>query len=185
MPAQSPTLSPTLSAITAGFLGSSSGMPASTFPTKSAPTSAALVYIPPPRREKTEIREPPNPTPISALMSLKISQKTDTTNNPNPTTRNPVTDPPTKAILKALLRPFLADSATLMFDFTAVSIPKYPANPEAAAPIKNPRAVFHPKKIARIITSIKAIKLTTLDCLFKYAFEPSKIACDTASALLS
>jgi len=42
-PAQSPTLSPTRSAITAGFLGSSSGMPASTFPTRSAPTSAALV----------------------------------------------------------------------------------------------------------------------------------------------
>ena len=47
IPAQSPTLSPTLSAITAGFLGSSSGIPASTFPTKSAPTSAPLVKIPP------------------------------------------------------------------------------------------------------------------------------------------
>ena len=43
MPATSPTLSPTLSAITAGFLGSSSGIPASTLPTRSAPTSAALV----------------------------------------------------------------------------------------------------------------------------------------------
>jgi len=42
-PAQSPTLSPTRSAITAGLRGSSSGMPASTFPTRSAPTSAALV----------------------------------------------------------------------------------------------------------------------------------------------
>ena len=43
IPATSPTLSPTLSAITPGFLGSSSGIPASTFPTRSAPTSAALV----------------------------------------------------------------------------------------------------------------------------------------------
>jgi len=43
MPATSPTLSPTLSAIVAGFLGSSSGISLSTFPTKSAPTSAALV----------------------------------------------------------------------------------------------------------------------------------------------
>ena len=43
MPATSPTLSPTLSAITPGFLGSSSGIPASTLPTKSAPTSALLV----------------------------------------------------------------------------------------------------------------------------------------------
>merc|ERR1711966_93761 len=43
IPATSPTLSPTLSAIVAGFLGSSSGIPATTFPAKSAPTSAALV----------------------------------------------------------------------------------------------------------------------------------------------
>ena len=43
IPAQSPTLSPTLSAMTAGFLGSSSGIPASVFPTRSAPTSAAFV----------------------------------------------------------------------------------------------------------------------------------------------
>ena len=47
-PAQSPTLSPTKSAITAGLRGSSSGIPASIFPIKSAPTSAAFVYIPPP-----------------------------------------------------------------------------------------------------------------------------------------
>jgi hypothetical protein len=43
IPATSPTLSPTLSAIVAGFLGLSSGRPCYTFPTKSAPTSAALV----------------------------------------------------------------------------------------------------------------------------------------------
>ena len=47
IPATSPTLSPTLSAITPGFLGSSSGIPASTLPTRSAPTSALLVKIPP------------------------------------------------------------------------------------------------------------------------------------------
>ena len=43
IPATSPTLSPTLSAIVAGLRGSSSGMPASILPTRSAPTSAALV----------------------------------------------------------------------------------------------------------------------------------------------
>ena len=43
IPATSPTLSPTLSAIVAGFFGLSSGKPASTFPTRSAPTSAAFV----------------------------------------------------------------------------------------------------------------------------------------------
>src|SRR5207245_8342540 len=47
LPASSPTLSPTLSAIAAGFLGSSSGKFSSTFPTRSAPTSADLVNIPP------------------------------------------------------------------------------------------------------------------------------------------
>ena len=40
-PAQSPTLSPTRSAMTAGFLASSSGIFDSTLPIKSAPTSAA------------------------------------------------------------------------------------------------------------------------------------------------
>ena len=43
MPATSPTLSPTLSAMTAALRGSSSGMPASTLPARSPPTSAALV----------------------------------------------------------------------------------------------------------------------------------------------
>src|SRR5215203_1222338 len=79
MPAQSPTLSPTLSAITAGLRGSSSGIPASIFPTRSAPTSAAFVKIPPPSRAKTEISEPPKPSPTRAstaflsLRSVKIS----------------------------------------------------------------------------------------------------------------
>ena len=63
IPAQSPTLSPTLSAITPGFLGSSSGIPASTYPTRSAPTSAPFVNIPPPSLAKIEINEPPNARP--------------------------------------------------------------------------------------------------------------------------
>ena len=66
MPAQSPTLSPTLSAMTAGLRGSSSGMPASILPTMSAPTSAPFVKMPPPRRANTEISEPPKPRPMSA-----------------------------------------------------------------------------------------------------------------------
>ena len=63
IPAQSPTLSPTLSAIVAGLRGSSSGMPASTLPTRSAPTSAALVKMPPPTRRNSASSEPPNPNP--------------------------------------------------------------------------------------------------------------------------
>jgi Na+/H+-translocating membrane pyrophosphatase len=52
-------------AITAGLRGSSSGMPASTLPTKSAPTSAPFVKMPPPSRAKIEISEPPNARPTS------------------------------------------------------------------------------------------------------------------------
>ena len=66
MPAISPTLSPTLSAITAGLRGSSSGMPASNLPTKSAPTSALLVKIPPPTRENSATTEAPIAKPCSA-----------------------------------------------------------------------------------------------------------------------
>ena len=66
-------MSPTLSAITAGFLGSSSGIPASTFPTKSAPTSAPFVKIPPPNLAKIEIREAPNPRATSAFMISLLS----------------------------------------------------------------------------------------------------------------
>ena len=63
MPATSPTLSPTLSAITPGFRGSSSGIPASSLPTRSAPTSALLVKIPPPTRENRATVEAPIPKP--------------------------------------------------------------------------------------------------------------------------
>ena len=69
-------MSPTLSAITAGFLGSSSGIPASTLPTKSAPTSAPLVNIPPPSLAKIEIKEAPNPRATKAFtISLSSTPK--------------------------------------------------------------------------------------------------------------
>ena len=64
IPATSPTLSPTLSAITPGFRGSSSGIPASTLPTRSEPTSAAFVYIPPPTRAKRATEDAPIAKPI-------------------------------------------------------------------------------------------------------------------------
>ena len=75
IPATSPTLSPTLSAITPGFLGSSSGIPASTFPTKSAPTSALLVNIPPPTREKRATEEAPMANPSIACICFKSPPK--------------------------------------------------------------------------------------------------------------
>ena len=63
MPAQSPTLSPTLSAMVAALRGSSSGMPCSTLPTRSAPTSAALVKMPPPTRMNIASSAAPKPKP--------------------------------------------------------------------------------------------------------------------------
>src|ERR1700692_3633220 len=71
MPAQSPTLSPTLSAMVAGLRGSSSGMPASTLPTRSPPTSAPLVKMPPPRRAKIEISDAPKPSATSASTTMR------------------------------------------------------------------------------------------------------------------
>ena len=65
MPAQSPTLSPTLSAIVAALRGSSSGIPCSTLPTRSAPTSAAFVKMPPPTRMNIASSAPPKPKPTS------------------------------------------------------------------------------------------------------------------------
>ena len=63
MPATSPTLSPTLSAITPGLRGSSSGMPASSLPTRSAPMSALFVKMPPPTRENSATLDAPIPKP--------------------------------------------------------------------------------------------------------------------------
>ena len=67
MPAQSPTLSPTLSAMVAALRGSSSGIDCSTLPTRSAPTSAALVKMPPPTRMNMASRAAPKPKPNSTL----------------------------------------------------------------------------------------------------------------------
>ena len=65
MPAQSPTLSPTLSAMVAALRGSSSGIDCSTLPTRSAPTSAALVKMPPPTRMNMASMAAPKPKPSS------------------------------------------------------------------------------------------------------------------------
>ena len=113
IPAQSPTLSPTLSAITAGFLGSSSGIPASIFPTRSAPTSAPFVKIPPPNLAKIEMSDPPNAKPISACrlsstdtpVDLRIKKYPLIPRRPRPTTRRPVTAPPRNATDKAAFIP--------------------------------------------------------------------------------
>lgn len=47
--------------MTAGLRGSSSGISFSIFPIKSAPTSAAFVYIPPPNYANIATNDAPNP----------------------------------------------------------------------------------------------------------------------------
>src|SRR5260370_750277 len=103
MPAQSPTLSPTLSAITAGLRGSSSGMPASTLPTRSAPTSAALVKMPPPTRMNSASSVPPKPKPSRASGAAlpRIMKMIVPPNRPRPSASMPVSVPAPEAQRKA------------------------------------------------------------------------------------
>ena len=56
-------------------------MPASTFPTKSAPTSAPFVKIPPPSRAKIEISEAPNPNAIRAFINSLLSKEINVSEN--------------------------------------------------------------------------------------------------------
>src|ERR1039458_2918837 len=103
MPAQSPTLSPTLSAMVAALRGSSSGMPASILPTRSAPTSAALVKMPPPTRMNSAMSEAPNAKPTSTAVAefWKIKKIPAAPVRPSPTQRRPVTAPVRKATRRA------------------------------------------------------------------------------------
>ena len=103
MPAQSPTLSPTLSAMVAGLRGSSSGMPASTLPTRSAPTSAALVKMPPPTRRNRASSEPPKPKPmrIDVAVFWKSMMMTVAPSRPRPAVSRPATPPVRKATWRA------------------------------------------------------------------------------------
>jgi hypothetical protein len=102
MPAQSPTLSPTLSAMVAGLRGSSSGMPASTLPTRSAPTSAALVKMPPPTRRNRASSEPPKPKPtrMAEAVFWKTMTMTVAPSRPRPAVARPTEPPVRKATLQ-------------------------------------------------------------------------------------
>ena len=81
-------------------------MPASTFPTKSAPTSAPFVKIPPPSLAKIEIKEAPKPNATKAFTISLSSTPNDNSNiiinsydrRAKPATNIPVTAPDLKAI---------------------------------------------------------------------------------------
>ena len=192
IPATSPTLSPTLSAITAGFLGSSSGMPASTLPTRSAPTSAALVKIPPPTLANNAIDEAPIPNVsiapvISAGASLntyfKSANQMDISKRPRPTTVKPITDPAEKAILSPRLSPSLHALAVLALDAVAIFIPTKPERPEKNPPVTNAKGTNHVSipnaAITHRITNIAAKNTdTTVFCLLRYALAPARTDCE-------
>ena len=140
IPAQSPTLSPTLSAMVAGLRGSSSGIPASTLPTRSAPTSAALVKMPPPTRRKRASNEPPNPNPMRIEVEVFWNSITMTTapRRPRPAVRRPATPPVRKATLRAPLKSLRrAAAAVRTLPRTASHIPQKPIVAEKSAPTRN------------------------------------------------
>ena len=139
MPAQSPTLSPTLSAMVAALRGSSSGMPASTLPTRSAPTSAALVKMPPPTRMNRARSEAPKPKPISTEVAVfwKMSTMTVAPSRPRPTQSRPVMAPVRKATLRAgAILPSRAAAAVRTLPRTARLMPMKPVRPEHSAPAR-------------------------------------------------
>ena len=155
MPAQSPTLSPTLSAMTAGLRGSSSGMPASTLPTRSAPTSAPLVKMPPPSRAKIEISDEPKARPISGLSTAdsvapagavptRYQKNSPTPSRPRPTTSMPVMAPPLKATSSAGPMPLVAACAVRTLARTDTFMPMKPQAPDSTAPITKPTALVTP-----------------------------------------
>ena len=139
-----------MSAIVAGFLGSSSGIPASTFPTKSAPTSAAFVYIPPPTLANKAIDSAPRENPAKVSRTIVISStevhdplmkklKNIMKNAVNPSTAkpatpNPITVPPANEIFNASGRLVFAAWVVLTFVFVAIFIPIFPASAEKKAP---------------------------------------------------
>ena len=147
MPATSPTLSPTLSAMVAGLRGSSSGMPASSLPTRSAPTSAALVKMPPPTRMNRAMVEAPREKPDSrgsirvesdgrsapaAAMEAKMT--IDTPSREKPTTLMPMTLPPMKATRSAPGSPVWAAAVVRTLAAVATRMPTKPASAEQPAP---------------------------------------------------
>ena len=125
-------------------------MPASTLPTRSAPTSAALVKIPPPTRAKSATEDAPKPkdaiaetTALTAVKSpnppnatTRMMKSAERPSNPRPTTDIPMTDPDAKETLTAAAIPRFAALVVLTFALVALVIPMYPAHIERAAPMR-------------------------------------------------
>ena len=193
IPATSPTLSPTLSAITAGFRGSSSGIPNSTFPVKSAAISAVLVKIPPPAFANNANKLAPKLKANSIFGLLVIKYNAAAPAKEVPTTAIPITAPPLKPAIKDLDKLSFAKTAVFTFAIVAMLIPIIPANPEKVEPSINAItipmlfkifSVFHigSGKNSKIITAKIPITIASiLYSFFKNVKEPSLISFPTFS----
>ncbi len=192
IPATSPTLSPTLSAITAGFLGSSSGMPSSTLPTKSALISAVFVKIPPPAFANNASELAPKLKPSKAVVLLVIIMIPVTPKRLTPTTAIPITAPPRKPAIKDGLMPCFAASADLTFAIVAISIPTFPANAEKTVPNMYANAIvifgsispcqigFGRNKSNNSAITAPNLASTLYSCL-KKVFAPSRMSMPTSA----
>ena len=174
MPATSPTLSPTLSAMTAGLRGSSSGIPASTLPTRSAPTSAALVKIPPPTRANRAMELAPIPKVSMALVMSEASSlntkrssmnHTEISSRPRPTTVKPMTEPAENATRRPLFRPSRQALAVRQLALVAMRMPTKPERPEKNPPVRNAKGTNHVSSLQAAMmhstTSMQAKKMPT------------------------
>ena len=116
-------------------------MPASTLPTRSEPTSAALVKMPPPTRANSAMELAPNPKPATTLMFWNIRYRMVTPSSPMPTTEMPITVPLEKATRSAGFSPRIPAAAVRTLARTATFIPMNPAVPEQMVPTKYEMAV--------------------------------------------
>ncbi len=154
-------------------------MPASILPTRSAPTSAAFVNIPPPTLANNawELAPIPKHGSIMAISSNETLVNLRNTKNhkemsksPIPTTISPITAPLLNATWSPWFRDFLAPSAVLELALVAVFIPRKPASPDRKPLVKNAKGTTFdwecsPKEIKRRTRNapIKNIP-TTLYC---------------------
>src|SRR5574340_855250 len=151
-----------------------------TLPTRSAPTSAPLVKMPPPRRAKIEISDEPNARPSSGLSVAASGVAVPPTNqknaltpsSPRPTTSMPVIAPPLKAMFSAGPIPFVAACAVRTLARTETFMPMKPHAPDSTAPRTNPGAVTLSRNTAIRSASTTPTIAIVRYCRARYAAAP-------------
>ena len=144
----------------AGLRGSSSGILASTLPTKSAPISAAFVNIPPPILMNNAIRLAPIPTPAIVIGFGYIMYNIAVATNAIAGTARPTVAPPLKAIANVLPNPELVALAALTAAFTVTFREINPATADNVAPTAN--AIPFDSPIKNPITTANPIATGTI-----------------------